>query len=88
MKNFFILILGALLLACVKPIQIRLPAELEAAKELSVEGLETSWTLDFGPFHVYNIQDKNSRLLYTDFKTSSWDIEGFEFFLEDEKNEQ
>lgn len=88
MKSLFILILGALLLACVKPTQIRLPAELETAKELPVKGLETSWTLDFGPFHIYNIENKNNRLLYTDFKTSFWDIESFEFFLEDEKNEQ
>jgi len=87
-KTLIILTLIALLLACVKPTEIRLPTELEFAKELPVVGLETSPTLEFGPFNIFNIQEKDGQLLYLDYKTDSWEIDGFEFFLTDEKDEQ
>ncbi len=68
--------------------KIGVPDELNAALRLPVKGGDITWTLDFGPFHVYNIQDRSGKILYTDFKTSYWDIHSYEFQLTDEKGEQ
>lgn len=89
MKHQVILVLlCAGLLSCLKPVMIAVPAELKIARQLPVMGGDITWTLDFGPFHAYNIQDTPGRILYTDFKTSDWNILGFEFFLSDEDQEE
>lgn len=80
------LILVSLLVAgCAifKPLKIALPPELNGVVRMGISGGEKSIQFDFGPFHVFEIGERSGKVLYTDFKSSYYDIKAFEFKLKD-----
>ncbi len=88
MKRLLMSVTAILLVACLIPLKIGVPEELKAAKQLPVKGGDITWTLDFGPFRVYNIQDRSGKILYTDYRTSDWATGAYEFFFSDEEGEE
>lgn len=69
--------------AIFEPLRISVPAELSSATKMGVSGGERSVQFDVGPFHVYDIYDRQGRVLYTDFKSTYYKINAFEFKLND-----
>ncbi len=63
---------------------IIVPLDLDLAEKLKIRSGESAWTLEMGPFRSENIQDRPTRFLYTDFRTSDWPIASIEFFMRDE----
>jgi hypothetical protein len=69
--------------ACAYHLQIDVPVELQNAIHVPIRGYENSWSLDFGQFHVFDIFDREGRILMTDYKDLSYDVKSFEFTIED-----
>ncbi len=84
MKNLsklIILIISLIFIGCIKPVKIIVPDDLQSFPAMPVVGTENSWRLDFGGFHAYNIMDSDSRILLTDARNSTYDINSFEFIM-------
>lgn len=84
MKNWsklIFFIISAILISCIKPVKIVVPENMQSFITMPVVGTESSWRLDFGGFHAYNIMNSNSRILLTDARNTSYDIKSFEFMM-------
>ena len=82
MKNLskiLILLIVIITTNCIKPIKIIIPDSMLNYPAMPVIGTQESWKLDFGGFHAYEIMDRDSRVLLTDARNTSYDIKSFEF---------
>ena len=79
------MLLAFFIVGCVifKPLKIAVPSELYGVERMKVGGGEKSVLFDFGPFHVFDIGESTGRVLYSDFKSSYYEIKSFEFKLND-----
>lgn len=68
---------------CARHLEIDVPVELQSAIHVPVQGEENSWTMSFGQYRVYDIYDREGRVLMTDYKDLSYDVKSFEFTIED-----
>jgi hypothetical protein len=68
-------------ISCIKPVKIIIPENMQNIPAMPVVGAENSWRLDFGGFHAYNIKDSDSRVLLTDARNASYDIQSFDFVM-------
>ncbi|MDP6532652.1 MAG: hypothetical protein QGH89_02320 [Candidatus Marinimicrobia bacterium] len=69
--------------AIFRPLKIAVPAELNGVQRMPVGGGEKSVQYDIGPFHIFQIESRPGKVLYTDFKSSYYDIKAFEYKLKD-----
>lgn len=76
-----ILIIVIMFFSCIKPVKIVVPENMQSFIAMPVVGTESSWRLDFGGFHAYNIIDSDSRIFLTDARNASYDIKSFEFMM-------
>jgi len=79
--KILLFVASILVISCIKPVKIIVPESLQNCPTMPVVGTENSWRLDFGGFHAYKIKDRDSRILLTDARNTSYDIKAFEYFL-------
>ncbi|MEE8341388.1 MAG: hypothetical protein V3R52_04760 [Candidatus Neomarinimicrobiota bacterium] len=79
--NIALILIFTILASCVKPVKIVIPDSMQSFPAMSVIGTEDSWKIDFGGFHAYDIKDRDSRILLTDARNTSYDIKSFEFIM-------
>jgi len=84
MKHAFLFCLFAFVVfGCSYNLQIDVPVELQNAIHVPVKGAENSWNLEIGQYHVYDIFDRQARVLMTGYKERDYNVKSFEFTIED-----